>query len=267
MFATTLTLLALLSAPGPGEPAPRRDTPAGLEVAPWDALWVDRCQERLVAAGLEAGAYYFSPHNRLQSRPLRGYETIYCHTPQAVVWTRGPTGALYYGHTMFNCAMSLAMTRFERIAQEEARRIFDTARDNPITIITHMGTYNCRRLRAKPERQSQHSFGNAIDLAGFYIHGVGEITILRHWNARYSSQRRASEFLHTVMERLRAEQVFTNILDPAWDEAHANHVHMDLAPLSDGLPSAALAVTRALPVTAAWSPAASDEARTCRETH
>jgi len=258
MVAPTLVLLALLAAPGPGEPAPRKDLPKGLETAPWDPLWVDQCKERLEATGLEAGSYYFSPHNRMQERKIRGHASLFCHAPQAVVWTRGPTGARYFGHTLFNCAMSLAMTRFEQIAQEEAHRVFGTKRDNPITIITHMGTYNCRTLRAKPDRQSQHSFGNAIDLAGFYIQGVGEVTILNNWNARWPSQQRKSDFLRGLMERLRAEQVFTNVLDPTWDNAHANHVHMDLAALSDGLPSAALAVTRALPTTAAADPPPDD---------
>ncbi|MCA9518056.1 MAG: extensin family protein, partial [Myxococcales bacterium] len=245
--------LLLLAAPVPGDPAPRHALPDGMESAPWDAFWVDQCKERLEAAGMTEG-YYFSPHNRLQSRRITRTETIYCHVPQAVVWSRGPTGARYGGFTMVNCAMALAMARFEVIAQEEARKVFGDALEAPITYITHVGTYNCRTLRLKSEKQSQHSFGNGIDITGFYVRGYGAIEIQRHWTARWPALQKGSLFLHNLVARLRAEQVFTNILDPTWDGYHANHLHIDLAPTSDGLPSVALEKAKASPVSASAPP-------------
>jgi len=250
---TTLIAVALIAAPRPGDPAPRRELPKDLESAPWEELWVDQCKDKLTAAG-QTEHYYFSQRNRLQSRKLRGHETIYCHVPQASVWTYGPTGVRYYGFSMFNCAMSLAMTRFERIAQEEAHRIFETKSETPIKAIRHLGTYNCRRLREKPDKQSQHSFGNAIDLASFYIRGVGTVDIQKHWTARYPYLEPRQEFLRSLVKRLRAEQVFTNVLDPTWDPAHTNHIHVDLAVLADGLPSPALARTLAMPIAEDDSP-------------
>lgn len=253
MSLSALVALALLTAPAPGEPAPRRDLPKGLESAPWEDLWVDQCKEKLTAAG-ETEHFYFSRKNRLDERKLYKHDPIYCHVPQAAVWTRGPTGVRYYGFTMFNCAMSLAMTRFEKIAQEEAHRIFETKSEQPITAIRHLGTYNCRRLREKPDKQSQHSFGNAIDLAGFYIRGVGDVDMQKHWTARWPSLQKRQDFLRALVVRLREEQVFTNVLDPTWDSAHDNHLHVDLAVLSDGLPSAALARALGMPATAAGEP-------------
>jgi hypothetical protein len=147
----------------------------------------------------------------------------------------------YYGYTFVNCAMAIAMTRFEVIVQEEARRAFgrpDT--ENPVRAMAHMGTYNCRTLRHK-QKQSQHSFGNGLDIASFDVKGFGQIEVKRHWFPRYPSWQRASDFLRGVSRRLREEAVFTNVLDPDSDPAHWNHIHVDLAPLSDGEPSPALA--------------------------
>ncbi len=247
---TTALFLALVAsgtvAGSPGEPAPRRDLPRDLEQAPWEALYVEQCKERLTEAGLTKG-YYFSRRNRLQERKRRGWPTLYCHAPQATIWTRGPTGVKYMGFTLFNCAMALAMTDFEKIAQQEAKRVFDSKYDAPIRAITHMGSYNCRRLRKKPDKQSHHSFGNALDIKAFWIRGVGEVDVKRHWTARIPARAKKQEFLRALSQRLKDEQVFTNVLDPTWDRLHTNHIHVDLAPLSDGLPSPALARVKAMP--------------------
>lgn len=250
-------LFALLLLAAPGEPAPRHELPAGLESAPWEAFWVDQCKERLTAAGMTSG-FYFNQANRMPSRRVTRTETIWCHVPQAVIWSEGPTGVRYAGFTMVNCAMALAMARFEVIAQEEARGVFGDKYEAPITFISHVGTYNCRTLRLKSTRQSQHSFGNGIDITGFYVKGYGHIEIKRHWTARWPALQKGSLFLHNLVARLRAEQVFTNILDPTWDGYHAGHLHIDLAPTSDGLPSVALAKAKASPL----STAAPDAPRT-----
>ncbi|MFT7579170.1 MAG: hypothetical protein ACI9MR_000832 [Myxococcota bacterium] len=238
MLASLLVSVLILGAPG--APAPTRALPGGLETAPWQPLLVEQCATRLTEAGLPK-TFRFSQKNRVQERKRRGRDTIFCHVPQASIWQRGPTNIKYYGFTQFNCAMAIAMARFETLIQEEALKIFPKAGANPVKAITHMGTYNCRPLRKKPTAQSQHSFGNAIDIKGFWIRGVGEVNVLRHWDAKYPIQKKRSDFLRNLVARLNDEGVFTNILTPEWDASHANHLHIDLAALSDGLPSAALA--------------------------
>lgn len=246
MTLALLAALATLTAPPVGDPAPARELPRDLESAPWEALYVEQCKERLTVAGQTSG-YYFSSRNRLDERKRRGYPTIYCHIPQASVWTRGSSDVRYYGFTIFNCAMSLAMTRFEQVAQEVAREVFETDHEAPMTAVRHMGTYNCRRLRHNAERQSQHSFGNAIDFAAFWVRGYGVIDVLKDWTPRWPSRQKASDFLQKLVQRLQDEHVFTNVLGPDYDDAHKNHIHVDLAALSDGLPSPALARTKCLP--------------------
>jgi hypothetical protein len=228
-----------------------------MEVAPWEGLEVEECKQKLLATGLTGNHFRFSRSNWVTTKKIRGQDPIYCHVPQATVLWMGPTGVRYVGYTNTTCAMVLAMTRMEKIAQEEARRIFGHPQEvNPVTWISHMGTYNCRTLRFS-HRQSQHSFGNGLDLKGFYVRGFGEILVARHWTPHYKSWERASEFLRSLSQRLRDEEVFTNVLDPDSDPGHWNHIHVDLALTSDGAPSPALHRAKTMPSSLAgdaWHP-------------
>lgn len=245
--------MLLIAVPDPGVPAQAPPLPAGLEVAPWAGLEVDQCKDRLAAAGLTGKHFRFSRDALVRSRKT-GYQTppaIYCHVPQATVMWAGPTGVQYYGFTFTSCAMALAMTRMERIAQQEARRVFGRPEaENPVRWISHLGTFNCRTQRFKV-KQSQHSFGNGLDLAGFNVKGYGDIFVKRHWTPHFKSWEKPSEFLHALAQRLRDEEVFTNVLGPDHDPSHWSHIHVDLAPTSDGLPSPALMRTKGMPTVGA----------------
>jgi len=244
----------VLLAPDPGEPIAAVPLPKGVEVAPWAGLDVESCKEKLLATGLTGQHFRFSKSDWISTRKQYGMDPIYCHVPQATVLWTGPTGIRYSGYTNTTCAMVLAMTRMETIAQEEARRIFGHPENiNPITWISHMGTFNCRNLRLKA-KQSQHSFGNGLDLKGFYVRGFGEILVQRHWTPTYKSWERASEFLKSLARRLRDEAVFTNVLDPDSDPGHWNHIHVDLATTSDGAPSSALHRVKTMPSSLAGEP-------------
>lgn len=262
MGMLALSLLALaIQAPDPGEPIAPVPLPTGLEVAPWDGLEVESCKDKLLAAGLTGKDFRFSRSDWVSKRKVWGQDPIFCHVPQATILWTGPTGIRYNGYTNTTCAMVLAMTRMERIAQEEARRVFahpDTVQ--PIVWISHIGTYNCRTLRFRA-KQSQHSFGNGLDLAGFWVKGYGEILVKRHWNPLYPSWQRPSEFLRSLARRLREEEVFTNVLDPDSDPGHWNHIHVDLATTSDGLPSPALERVMKMPSTIAGQPTPDDASR------
>ena len=244
----SLIALIILASPKPGEPAPEPPLPDGLETAPWADLVVDQCRDKLIAAGLTARHFRFSKDTRIRVRKAYpGAEPIYCHVPQATVMWAGPTRVQYYGFTVTSCAMALAITRMEHIAQEEARRVFGRPADeNPVRALTHLGTFNCRTQRLKA-KQSQHSFGNGLDLAGFSVRGYGEVLVQRHWTPHFKSWEKPSEFLHALVRRLREEEVFTNVLDPDWDALHWNHIHVDLAPLARGEPSPALERAKAMP--------------------
>lgn len=236
-----LAFVLFLSSPGkalPAAPSPQELLP---EAAPWSQLEVADCEKKLHARGLGRKHFRFALSSYVKREPKRGPNPIFCHVPQGLFFHTGITGVKYYGYSYQTCALTLAMVRMEEIAQEEARRIFERPEsENPITGIKHLGTYNCRRLRHGRTTQSQHSFGNAIDLEAFRIKGYGLITVKQHWNPRYPYWDKGAEFMRALSNRLRDEQVFTNVITPESDNYHGTHLHLDLAPTKSGLPAAAL---------------------------
>ncbi|MCC6625591.1 MAG: extensin family protein [Deltaproteobacteria bacterium] len=255
-FTLHILTLALLAAPptperDPGDPVPPK-LPKALvdQPLPWAPIEIASCKERLDKAGLDGAHFRFSRNAWVQSRPARSKETgpLWCHVPQGTVLWVGPTGIRYYGFMHMSCAMTLAMVRFEEVAQAEARRVWGRPEtENPIRSITHYGTYNCRWQRFK-DKISEHAYGNALDIAGFNITGVwGEVSVYRHWTARWKGAEKHSEFLRGLVQRLREAEVFTNVLDPEWDAGHQNHLHVDMAPITYGQPSPALERVRSMP--------------------
>ena len=226
-------VLLLLATARLTEPAPPPELPDGLDVAPWDHLYLEGCSEALA----EAGVKRFNFVNRRRVKTLKAprrqkpewpYEVgpMYCHVPQALHYIEGPEGITYSGYVLVNCRMALALAELERIVQEEALRIFGPRR--PVTKIKQYGAYNCRRIKAYPWVQSEHSFGNAIDIGGFQVRGLGRVDVKKHWRARWPAQQPKADFLHAVARRLERSRVFPVVLTPGNDERHRSHFHLDL---------------------------------------
>lgn len=115
--------------------------------------------------------------------------------------------------------------------------------------LVHLGTHNCRRIRAYPDWISEHTFGNAIDLAGLDfgplprgprspqslsdmprgLRRAFKVRLLDHWKGRNSAGKYHSRFLRELATRLIEERTFRGILGPAWP-GHRNHFHLDMAP-------------------------------------
>lgn len=112
--------------------------------------------------------------------------------------------------------------------------------------LVHLGTHNCRRIRTYPDWISEHTFGNAIDLAGFdfgplprgqqladipaRLRRPFNVRIADHWNGRGSTNAYHSRFLRALATRLiERRDLFRGILGPAWP-GHHNHFHLDMAP-------------------------------------
>lgn len=87
------------------------------------------------------------------------------------------------------------------------------------------GTYSCRGVNNQPgARLSEHSFGNAIDIAGFRLADGREISIVRDWTR---GDEQAQAFLRETHAGACGD--FTTVLGPGFDMFHYNHFHLDLA--------------------------------------
>ena len=120
-----------------------------------------------------------------------------------------------------SCAVAAALALWERdIVQPAARRHFGT----PVTAIDHAGSYACRRIYGRGEgRYSEHATANAFDVLGFRLANGRRVSVLADWRGDTSEQ----AFLRDVRDG--ACRLFSTVLSPDYNIAHADHLHLDQA--------------------------------------
>jgi len=93
-----------------------------------------------------------------------------------------------------------------------------------LRVVAH---YSCRsRNNLSGARLSEHSFGNAIDIAGIGLADGSEMTVLTDWNGQFASQ------LRDMWEA--ACGPFGTVLGPEADRFHRDHFHFDTADYRSG---------------------------------
>ncbi|MEL7446496.1 MAG: extensin family protein [Pseudomonadota bacterium] len=121
--------------------------------------------------------------------------------------------------TTCSVAAGLELWR-ERIVTPAARDILA----NEIASIQHLGTFSCRRMYGDPDAPwSEHASANAIDIAGFVLADGREISVLRDWPTDSAE----AKFLRGVRDG--ACGIFSTVLSPDYNAAHADHFHFDQA--------------------------------------
>ncbi len=88
----------------------------------------------------------------------------------------------------------------------------------------HLGTYACRNINHRETgRRSEHATANAIDLSGFVLADGQQISLQDDWTGK--DPRRAA-FLRAVRDG--ACGFFDVVLSPDYNEAHRDHLHLDM---------------------------------------
>ena len=93
---------------------------------------------------------------------------------------------------------------------------------SPLVRIETMGSYNCRNV-AGSDRRSAHSTANAIDISAFVLADGRRISVLGNWTQGTPSERQFLRIVHAS-----ACKRFGTVLGPAYNAAHANHLHVEL---------------------------------------
>jgi hypothetical protein len=95
----------------------------------------------------------------------------------------------------------------------------------PVVRMRQMGSYACRRMNngTGTRRRSEHSFGNAVDIAAFTLANGREVVLKTGWRGEASDR----DFLRSVF--VGACGVFKTVLGPGSDGYHEDHFHFDLA--------------------------------------
>ncbi|MBL4813489.1 MAG: extensin family protein [Rhodobacteraceae bacterium] len=93
-----------------------------------------------------------------------------------------------------------------------------------LRVVSH---YSCRTRNSQPgARLSEHSFGRAIDIAGFQLRNGTEISVLNGWNSSNGARLRR---MHD-----QACGTFGTVLGPNANRFHADHFHFDTANYRSG---------------------------------
>ena len=106
----------------------------------------------------------------------------------------------------------------------------ELAKTRGITDIAHYGTYNCRVI-AGTDTLSEHSFANAIDIAGVETSAGARYTVLDHWEDGDTTPETAGgELLFWFAHAMHDRHIWNIILTPEYNAAHDNHFHVDMTP-------------------------------------
>jgi hypothetical protein len=187
------------------------------EVAP--PAVVPDCEARLAAANVEFSAMSFP------LRQPRG-NTFTCGSEQAVLYKRGPEQLRYSSRPQVTCRVALGLARFEHIAQEEATKHLGAK----IRRVVQLGTYNCRKMARFRDMVSEHSYGNAIDIASVELTNGRKVSVLKHFGSlTEAANTPESRFWRSLAHRLYDEDVFSVVLTPYFDALHRDHMHLDQA--------------------------------------
>lgn len=121
-----------------------------------------------------------------------------------------------------SCAVAAALAKWEwDVVQPAAVRHFG----REVRAIEHFGSYSCRKMRGRnPDAWSQHASARAIDIAAFRLSDGTRISVLKDWRGEGAE----AKFLKDV--RNGACGLFSIVLSPDYNAAHADHLHMDQSP-------------------------------------
>ena len=119
------------------------------------------------------------------------------------------------------CPVAAALAVWEReVVQPAALRHFGSR----VVRIDHAGSFSCRRINGQADGPfSEHATADAIDIMGFRLANGRRIAVLGDWRGEAPSP----TFLRDVRDG--ACDLFSTVLSPDYNQAHADHFHFDQA--------------------------------------
>jgi hypothetical protein len=121
-----------------------------------------------------------------------------------------------------SCPASVALAVWERHSVQPAATRWLGAR---VTRIETFGSYACRNIYGRENAPlSEHATANALDVAGFVLANGHRVRVANDWHGDSS----ASRFLREVDAD--ACRYFDAVLDPDYNAAHHDHLHLDRGP-------------------------------------
>ena len=167
-----------------------------------------RCQRLLDAVGV---AYH----------PFPATGSDHCRRDENISILPGYGDRISYSPARLapSCPVVAALKIWEdQVVQPLAIRHFG----QKVVRVQHLGSFSCRSI-AGTDNWSEHATANAIDIAGFALADGQQINLLRDWTGEDEEAR----FLRDVRDG--SCDLFSTVLSPDYNAAHADHFHFDQA--------------------------------------
>jgi len=153
----------------------------------------------------------------------------FCQVQGAVRITGGDVTPLSPSVIM-QCPLAVRYVIWDRqVLRPAAREVYGT----DVARVENYGTYSCRRIYGQTDvsaRPSEHARANALDVAAVRLRDGRTVRVLEDWPPEGTQGEAGARFLRRVRDG--ACRVFSTVLSPDYNEAHANHLHLDGAPNS-----------------------------------
>ncbi|MFO0659420.1 MAG: extensin family protein [Polyangiaceae bacterium] len=134
-------------------------------------------------------------------------------------------------HEILDCRLALAVDDFAAFLAEKG-----------VTEVLHVSMYRKNAHIAGKKTPSQHAYGRAIDVSAFVKRDGSRLDVLNDWGGAIgdtpcgpnATQPRvdtpAARELRSLVCEASSRGLFHLILTPDFNQAHANHLHMDIEP-------------------------------------
>ncbi|MBL8587825.1 MAG: extensin family protein [Methylobacteriaceae bacterium] len=136
--------------------------------------------------------------------------------------------ALGDGAVAFSAPVTLAcpvISELDRWVSEVVQPAAQARFGHGVVGLERVGGYACRGMNnQRGARLSEHSFGNAFDIAGFRLADGRVVSIAKGWKSEDAQEQ---AFLRESLAG--ACEIFTTVLGPGADAFHYDHFHLDLA--------------------------------------
>ncbi|MGV8929289.1 MAG: extensin family protein [Brevundimonas sp.] len=132
------------------------------------------------------------------------------------------------GNPVMQCPLAVRYVIWERqVLQPAAEAQFGSR----VARLNDVGTYSCRRIYGQTDlnaRPSEHARANALDIGGMTLEDGRRVSVLTDWDGTGPRGAEGRGFLQRIRDG--ACRVFSTVLTPDYNDAHANHLHLDGAP-------------------------------------
>ncbi|WP_298746951.1 extensin family protein [uncultured Brevundimonas sp.] len=129
------------------------------------------------------------------------------------------------GDAVMQCPLAVRYVIWDRqVLQPAAEAAFGSR----VARLDSAGTYACRRIYGQADpaaRPSEHARANALDLGGMTLEDGRRVSVQADWDGTGPRGAEGQSFLKRIRDG--ACRVFSTVLTPDYNDAHADHLHLD----------------------------------------